>query len=82
MKTTIFTILAIVCWAGISAAAQSKARQLDRLVKDPKTAENAAKADVYIDHRQKVILDTTQKAVSPAATPKRQKKKANPPTGK
>lgn len=58
-----------------SVAAQTIPQQLDKLAKDPTTAERAARADVYILGK-KVVDDSTgvpqQKAV--AATPKKKKK--------
>jgi hypothetical protein len=81
MKMKVFTFLSAMFLIAFSASAQkTRAEHIDQLAKDPKTAENAAKADVYIDHRKKVIMDTTEKQPAPVQTTepiiKRKKKKS------
>lgn len=43
---------------------QTIKENIEKLSKDPKTAENAGKADVYISGNKKVICDTSTKQVS------------------
>ncbi|HWJ02260.1 MAG TPA: hypothetical protein VNU93_01195 [Verrucomicrobiae bacterium] len=63
----------------MSLSAQQIQNKIDQAVKDPKRAENAAKADVYIHKKNRTIMDTTQQAVqkTPATTKKKKSKRCN-----
>jgi biopolymer transport protein ExbD len=68
-----FTLLLMVAFSvGLTSQAQSMQEKLDKQAKDPKTAENAAKADVYVS-KDKSIFDSTS---SVQAAEKRVSKKA------
>ena len=43
---------------------QATKDHIEKLSKDPKTSENAAKADVYITKNKKAICDTTSARLS------------------
>ena len=45
--------------------AQTPKQSIEKVFKDPKTAENAAKADVYILKNKHVIIDTSTVACKP-----------------
>jgi hypothetical protein len=73
----LFSILGLTAFA---ANAQSIPEKIEKLSKDPKTAENAAKADVYIHRQKRVIMDTTQKDKPVEISTKNQK--SAPSSGK
>ena len=55
---------------------QTTKDNIEKLSKDPKTTENAAKADVYIMKNKRIISDTTTRHPSdPAITKTTRKKK-------
>jgi hypothetical protein len=54
---------------------QTTKDNIEKLSKDPKTAENAAKADVYILNNRKLICDTIAKQPSNPPASKHIKKK-------
>lgn len=56
-----------------SALSQTVKDNLDKLYADPKTAENAAKADVRL-HNKKLIADTTTTKTGEGIAPKKKKK--------
>ncbi len=68
LSTTFFTIMLTS-----SALSQTVKDNLDKLYADPKTAENAAKADVRL-HNKKVIADTTTTKAGEGIAPKKKKK--------
>lgn len=71
MKTVAILILATLFYMTISA--QDTKQTIDKLSKDPKTADHAAKADVYIVEHKKVISDTNSKATPKAIVRKKRK---------
>lgn len=73
-----FALLAITAgFMSIGSIAQSVQEKIEKQSKDPKTAENAAKADVFIS-KNKSIFDSTTNATgtksSKASTGKKKKK--------
>lgn len=57
--------------------AQTADKQIDKLIKDPKTKENAAKADVYIAGNP-IMTDSMQAATNqPAKKHKKKNRKCN-----
>ena len=56
-KVSLFiTATMLISMTGFS---QTVKQNIEKLSRDPKTAENAAKADVYITNKKKVISDTS-----------------------
>ena len=76
MKKFSFLITAAMS-ISMMAFSQTTRDNIEKLSKDPKTAENAAKADVYIVKSKKIISDTTSKEASnpPSASKNTRKKK-------
>ena len=73
MNRKIFIMaLAALLMAGSAAEAQSIERNIEKLAKDPKTAENAAKADVYI-LGHKISNDSSEQQKSELATKAKKK---------
>lgn len=58
-----------------SSFGQKAPEGIDQRVKDPKTAENAAKADVYIIRNNKNIDSLQQNTAAPAERKKTKKEK-------
>ena len=56
-KLTLLAGLAL--FAAMPSFAQDVKQNLEKVKADPKTAENAAKADVYIHKKNRVIHDST-----------------------
>ena len=67
-------ILAGLTALAVFTRAQSIHQNLEQLAKDPKTKENAAKADVYL-HRHTIMNDSLQPPTTNAAAAVHQKKK-------
>ena len=80
MQKKFFMLLSIFGLTAFAVNAQTIPEKIEKLAKDPKTAENAAKADVYIHRQKRVIMDTTYPA--PPAETKAPKKKACKSNGK
>jgi len=55
-RTSLICIPAVLL--SFSLQAQTVDKQIKKLAKDPKTSENAAKADVYIAQKDAKIYDT------------------------
>jgi hypothetical protein len=60
MKKAILFLLPLLSLGSFNASAQKAEDRLDKVARDPKTAENAAKADVYIHKKNRSIMDSTQ----------------------
>lgn len=70
-------VIAVMCISMISFSQTTK-DHIEQLAKDPKTTENAAKADVYITKNKEIIGDTTSKRLTnPRSVPKTIRKKKN-----
>ena len=80
MNRKILTMaLASLLLAATTAEAQSIEKALDKMAKDPKTAENAARADVYI-MGHKISNDSAQHQKSqPAVKTKKKKERCRKP---
>lgn len=77
MKKKLFLLGIGISLFSISTMAQSIRENLDKLAKDPKTMENAAKADVYIVNKDKQIVNKTpERNKSTSAVKSRKKKKS------
>ena len=57
MKKVSFLLTALILVSMMSFSQETK-RHIEKLSKDPKTAENAAKADVYVLKDKRVIGDS------------------------
>lgn len=75
MNKAIVFILPLLSLGSLSASAQKVDDKIDKVARDPKTAENAAKADVYIHKKSRTIMDTTQSTAQQPATSKKKKSK-------
>lgn len=76
MSKKIVTLLFLLTFISMTSFGQSVREQIDKAAKDPKTAENAAKADVWL-HRYNIGADSIQtaKTAQPLSTINKQKKK-------
>ncbi len=74
MKNKAITLLSALSLLSVTSFSQTVKENIDKQMKDPKTAENAAKADVYI---QKKNADSIlrQQANQPVLSGKKSKKK-------
>ena len=68
-----------VMFISMISFSQTTKDKIEKLSKDPKTSENAAKADVYIINNKKIICDTTSNRLqatrsAPKTTPKKKKR--------
>lgn len=72
MKTTFIMLFTFI---GMISSAQDTKQTIDKLSKDPKTADNAAKADVYVINKEKLISDTTTTKVNATVSKRRQLRK-------
>lgn len=77
MNKLLLLLLPLLSLGSLDASAQSVRENLDKLAKDPKTAENAAKADVYIHKKNRTISDSTQQAAQKQPATTRKKKTKN-----
>ena len=73
MFQKIILLAGLALFATLPSFSQDVKQQLEKAKSDPKTAENAAKADVYIHKKNRVIHDST--AISQATLNKKKKKK-------
>ncbi|HVE61290.1 MAG TPA: hypothetical protein VNA26_05705 [Chitinophagaceae bacterium] len=76
MKTKTLIFFLVMNLFSFSLLGQSKEQKIEKAIKDPKREENAAKADVYIQDKHK-IMDSTQLQTATkqqAVTQKRKKK--------
>ena len=73
MRQKIAFLLLISAFVNTNSFAQTVNENIDKRAKDPKTAENAAKADVYI-LRNKTTIDSLE-AVKPTSSTERKKAK-------
>ncbi len=74
MKIKILFLSILSSFLVFSAHSQTIGKNLDNLAKDPSTAQNAAKADVYI-LGHKIAADNVQKDEQPTALGQKQKRK-------
>lgn len=75
MKKVFVLLLTILSLGSYSALGQETQKKLEKLAKDPKTTENAAKADVYTIDKTK-ISDSARHTSQPViTTPKKKKSK-------
>ncbi|MBA2562681.1 MAG: hypothetical protein H0V14_07145 [Chitinophagaceae bacterium] len=74
MKNKAITLLSALTLLSVTSFSQTVKENIDKQMKDPKTAENAAKADVYI---QKKNADSIlmQKTNQPVLSEKKNKKR-------
>ena len=70
------TFLSAICLLSFSSFSQSIQQNIEKQARDPKTAENAAKADVYIQDK-KIIKDDIVNDQSAVTTIDKKKKKKN-----
>ncbi len=77
MKKKLFLLGIVISLFSISTMAQSIRENLDKLAKDPKTMENAAKADVYIVNKDKNIANKTPESNKSTSAVQLRKKKKN-----
>lgn len=76
MNKALLFILPLLSMGSLDLSAQQVQNKVEQAAKDPKRAENAAKADVYIHKKNRTIMDTTQQAPQKAsATTKKKKSK-------
>ncbi len=75
MKKKLFLLASLISVLSLSTMAQTIRENIDKLAKDPKTMENAAKADVYIVNKDRKISNNTQQSNKSAAVEARRKKK-------
>lgn len=79
MKKAILFILPLLSLGSLNASAQKTEDKLDKVARDPKRAENAAKADVYIHKKNRSLMDSTQAIPQKSsATTKKKKSKRCP----
>lgn len=74
MKKAILFILPLLSLGSLDASAQKIQDKIDKAARDPKTAENAAKADVYIHKKNRSIMDSTQQAAQKTSAVTKKKK--------
>lgn len=79
MNKALLLILPLLSLGSLNASAQKVQDKLDKVIKDPKTAENAAKADVYIHKKNRTIMDSAQQTPqkTSATTRKNKAKRCN-----
>ena len=63
MKNKAITLLSAFTLLSVTSFSQTVKENIDRQMKDPKTAENAAKADVYIQKKNDSISVQTNQPV-------------------
>ena len=73
MKNKPITLLSALILLSVTSFSQTVKENIDKQMKDPKTAENAAKADVYIQKKNDSIA--MQKTNQPVLSGKKNKKK-------
>ncbi len=73
MKNKAITLLSAFTLLSFTSFSQTVKENIDKQMKDPKTAENAAKADVYIQKKNDSI--SMQKTKQPVLSGKKNKKK-------
>lgn len=76
MKKVSFLLTAYILISMMSFAQETK-QQIEKLSKDPKTAENAAKADVYVLKNKRVIGDSTKPQACKSNLPRKKKSRSN-----
>jgi hypothetical protein len=77
-----FTFLMLIsAFTFLSSEAQSVQEKIDKQAKDPKTAENAAKADVYVS-KNRAIFDSTSSVASSATSEVKKERKKKRSCGK
>ena len=72
MKNKAITLLSALTLLSVTSFSQTVKENIDRQMKDPKTAENAAKADVYIQKKNDSLSMQTNQ---PVLSGKKNKKK-------
>lgn len=75
MKQKIIFLFLTCVFLSTSGSAQTINENIDKRIKDPKTAENAAKADVYIIRKNSTV-DSVQKNNASPQTERKKIKKA------
>ena len=73
MKNKAISLVSVFILLSFASFSQTVKENIDKQMKDPKTAENAAKADVYIQKKNDSI--STQKTNQPVLSGKKKKKK-------
>ncbi len=68
------TLLFLLSFIAMTSFGQTVQEKIDKAAKDPKTEENAAKADVYL-HRHNIGADTLKTTKPQPAAPANKKKK-------
>jgi hypothetical protein len=78
MKRTLLLLLPLLSLGPLAASAQIPQDKINQAAKDPKTEENAAKADVFI-HEKKRIIDSARQSTqnTPATTKKKRSKRCH-----
>jgi len=56
MKNRVIILMFAITLSGTTSFSQTLKERIDKQIKDPKTAENSAKADVYI--QKKKLIDS------------------------
>ncbi|MFN2458185.1 MAG: hypothetical protein ABR502_08300 [Chitinophagaceae bacterium] len=74
MKKKFLLMSIAISFICMSSPAQTIRDNIDKLAKDPKTMENAAKADVHIINK-KIIHDSTQQAAQTGSSVKKKKQR-------
>ncbi len=74
MKNKAIILLSAFAMLSVTSFSQTVKENIDKQMKDPMTAENAAKADVYIQKRNADSISMTQ-VNQPALSKKKNKKK-------
>ena len=80
MNKGIGILIAIMSFSVLSVLAQKVPGRIEQAAKDPKRAENAAKADVYILDKRR-ISDKEVQNTQAATAPSRKKKQKKSPKG-
>ena len=74
MKNRAITLLSALTLLSVTSFSQTVKENIDKQMKDPKTAENAAKADVYIQKKNANSI-SMQKTNQPVSGKKNKRKK-------
>lgn len=74
MNKLLLLLLPLLSLGSRSASAQTTRDKIDQAAKDPKRAENAAKADVYIHKKNRTLIDSAQQTPQQAAATTKKKK--------
>ena len=74
MKNKPVTLLSALILLSVTSFSQTVKENIDKQMKDPKTAENAAKADVYIQKKNADSI-SMQKTNQPILSGKKNKRK-------